>query len=220
MKLPDSLRQSPLLAGLSEETLARLTRLAALCRYEAGQMILWEGEPCEAAFLIVEGTVRVYRLSPVGREQVLARLGPGQSFNTVPLFLEKSTNPATVEAVTPVMLYRIARRDLLRMIQEHPDLALALLREFAQRLAHLTDLVEDLALRTVRGRLARFLLTHVGEGKTARGWTQQEIAAHLGTVRDMVGRALRSFADAGLVRIERERIVLLDREGLEREAES
>jgi len=104
---------------------------------------------------------------------------------------------------------------------------LALLQDFADRLDHLTILVEDLSLRTVRGRLARFLLEHastelggtVGEGEVARRWTQDEIAAHLGTVRDTVGRTLRAFVDAGLVRMDRQRIVLLDREGLEAEAQ-
>jgi CRP/FNR family cyclic AMP-dependent transcriptional regulator len=104
-------------------------------------------------------------------------------------------------------------------VGECPEVALAVLRDFAGRLDHLTNLVEDLSLHTVRGRLARFLLEHAGEDGIARQWTQEEIAAHLGTVRDMVGRALRAFEDAGLVRMERRRIVLLDREGLETESE-
>jgi len=79
--------------------------------------------------------------------------------------------------------------------------------------------VEDLSLHTVRGRLARFLLEQAETDETTRRWTQEEIAAHLGTVRDMVGRTLRAFADAGLVRMERQRIMLLDREGLEAEAQ-
>jgi CRP-like cAMP-binding protein len=101
------------------------------------------------------------------------------------------------------------------------------LKDFADRLDHLTNLVEDLSLRTVRGRLARFLLEHappgpsgsIDAGGVTRRWTQDEIAAHLGTVRDMVGRTLRSFGDAGLIRMDRQRIVLLDREALEAEAQ-
>ena len=79
----------------------------------------------------------------------------------------------------------------------------------------------------MRGRLARFLLEHVstelggsaGGSESTRRWTQDEIAAHVGTVRDMVGRTLRAFVAAGLVRMDRQRIVLLDREGLEAEAQ-
>jgi CRP/FNR family transcriptional regulator len=95
-----------------------------------------------------------------------------------------------------------------------------ILRDFADRLAHLTDLVADLSLHSVRARLARFLLEQAAGGQITQRWTQDAIAAHLGTVRDMVGRSLRAFADAGLIRLARNRIVLLDREGLEKEAET
>jgi len=186
--------------------------------YAPGEAIIIEGDPCQAAYFIAEGQVRVYRLSPGGREQVLARLGPGQTFNTVPPFQPQGVNHANVQAATETTLYAIVSDDFRRLVGECPELALAILQDFAARLDHLTNLVEDLSLRTVRGRLARFLLEYAEAGQVARRWTQDEIAAHLGTVRDMVGRTLRAFADAGLVRMDRQRIVLLDREGLEAEA--
>jgi CRP-like cAMP-binding protein len=149
---------------------------------------------------------------------VLSQLGPGRSFNTVPLFQPQGVNHATAQAVDTAVLYAIPKEDLLRLVTTSPDLALALLRDFADRLDHLTDLVEDLSLRTVRGRLARFLLQQAETGTVTRHWTQAEMAARLGTVREMIGRTLRSFADAGLIRFDRQRIELLDREGLEAEA--
>jgi CRP/FNR family cyclic AMP-dependent transcriptional regulator len=208
-------------AGLSDDAMARVARTAHSRTYAPGETVIFEGDPCQAAYFIAEGQVRVYRLSSAGREQVLARLGPGQTFNTVPPFRPRGqdVNHATVEALTPVILYTITCEDLRRLVGECGELALAILRDFAARLDHLTNLVEDLSLRTVRGRLARFLLQRAEAGEVTRRWTQEEIAAYLGTVRDMVGRTLRSFADAGLVRMERQRIVLLDREGLEAEAE-
>ena len=157
--------------------------------------------------------------APGGREQVLVRLGPGQTFNTVPPFQPQGVNHATVETLTPVTLYAITRKEYLRLVEECSGLCLAILRRFATRLDHLTDLVENLSLRTVRGRLASFLLAHAEESEAPLRWTQGEIAAHLGTVRDMVGRTLRAFAHAGLVRLDRQRIILLDREGLEAEIE-
>ena len=194
--------------------------------YAPGEAIIIEGDPCQAAYFIAEGQVRVYRLSPGGREQVLARLGPGQTFNTVPPFQPQGVNHANVQAATETTLYAIVSDDFRRLVGECPELALAILQDFAARLDHLTNLVEDLSLRTVRGRLAGFLLEHASTelsgtaeaGEVTWRWTQDEIAAHLGTVRDMVGRTLRAFADAGLVRMDRQRIVLLDREGLEAEA--
>jgi CRP-like cAMP-binding protein len=218
-KAQDALRGIALFAGLSQGTLARLATVAVRRTYRPGEIILVEGEPCEAAYFLAEGFVRVYRLSPGGREQVLVRLGPGQAFNTVPPFRAQGVNHATVEALSRVVAYAVPAAEFRRAAAECPDLALAILRDFAERLHHLTNLVEDLSLRTVRGRLARFLLEQAQAGQVSHRWTQEEIAASLGTVRDVVGRTLRAFADAGLIRMERHRIVLLDREGLEAEAE-
>jgi len=212
-----ALRRVPLFAGLSGDALARTARVASTRVYAPGETIIFEGDACRAVYFVAEGQVRVYRLSANGREQVLARLGPGGAFNTVPPFQPHGVNHATVQALTPVTLYVIPSDDFSRLVSECPELALALLRDFAGRLDYLVDLVEDLSLRTVRGRLARFLLERAQGGRVTQRWTQEEIAAHLGTVRDVVGRTLRAFADAGLVRMERQRIVLLDREGLEAE---
>ena len=188
-------------------------------RYAPGETIIFEGDPCEAVYFIAKGQVRAYRLSLAGREQVLTRLGPGQTFNTVPPFQTEGVNHATVAAITAATLYVVASADFRCLVAECSELALAILRDFADRLDHLTDLVENLSLHSVRGRLARFLLQHAEGEQVSRGWTQEEIATHLGTVRDVVGRSLRAFADAGLVRLDRQRIVLLDRGGLEAEAE-
>jgi CRP-like cAMP-binding protein len=219
MPTVEALRRILLFASLSDEALARVANVISTRVYAPGETIIFEGDPCRAVYFVTEGQVRVYRLSANGREQVLARLGPGGAFNTVPPFQPHGTNHATVQALTPVTLYVISSDDFCRLVGECPELALALLKDFAGRLDYLTDLVEDLALRTVRGRLARFLLRHAEGGRVTQRWTQEEIAAHLGTVRDVVGRTLRTFADAGLVRMERQRIVLIDREGLEAEME-
>ncbi len=212
-----AMRRSSLFATLSDD--ARVARVAIRRTYAQGEMIIFEGDTCRAVYFIAAGKVRVYRLSTEGREQVLAQLGPGQAFNTVPPFRPNGVNHATVEAVSPLALYVIFCEDLHRLVRECHELALVILRDFAGRLDRLTDLVEDLSLRTVRGRLARFLLENAEVDGTASRWTQAEIAAHLGTVRDVVGRTLRDLADAGLVRIARQRIVLLDREGLKAEAQ-
>jgi CRP/FNR family transcriptional regulator len=214
----EALRRVSLFKELPDDALARMVDVVLTRSYAPGEIIIFGGDPCEAAYFVAEGHVRVYRLSRNGREQDLARLGPGQAFNTVPPFQTQGANHATVEALTPVTAFVITKDDLRRLTGECPELALALLQDFADRLHHLTNLVEDLALRTVRERLARFLLHHAGESGVARRWTQDEIAAHLGTVRDVVGRTLRAFVDAGLVQMDRQRIVLLDREGLEAEA--
>jgi CRP/FNR family transcriptional regulator len=216
----EALHHIALFADLPSETLTRVGLAAIRRTYDPDAFVIFEGDPCRAAYFVAEGRVRILRTSPDGREQVLSTLGPGKSFNTVPLFRPGGVNHATAQAVEPTVLYVIPREELVRLVTTSSPLALALLEDFADRLDHLTDLVEDLSLRTVRGRLARFLLRQAEEGAdaVAREWTQAEMAARLGTVREMIGRTLRSFADAGLIRFDRQRIELLDREGLEAEA--
>ena len=213
------LRDMALLKNLSDRTLDRIADVAVYRSYAPGEVILLEDEPCRAVYFIVEGHVRVYRTSPGGREQVLTRLGTGHAFNVVPAFRPHSVNRAHVQAITRVTLYVVSLDAFRGLIAECPDLALAVLQEFAERLDHLTELVGDLSLCSVRGRLVRFLLEHADRNEITRRWTQEEIASHLGTVRDMVGRTLRTLADDGLIRMDRQRIVLLDRIGLEKEAE-
>lgn len=216
-----TLRRIPLFSTLPERALSRLADVAIRYTCAPGEMVILEGEPCQYVYFVAEGRARAVRTTPGGREQVLAWLGPGNTFNTVPPFLPRKVNHATVQAVTPLVLYAVSASDFLRLVGECSELARVMLEDFARRLDRLTSLVEDLSLRTVRGRLARFLLEHAegkGEGAAVHRWTQEEIAAQIGTVREMVARTMRAFADAGLLRVERHRIVLLDREGLEAEA--
>ncbi len=212
------LRRISLFADLPQETLSRVARVSIRRAYAPEEIVILEGDPCRAAYFVAEGHVRVLRTSPDGREQVLSQLGPGRSFNTVPLFRSQGVNHATAEAIDQATLYAIPKEDFRHLVIASPNLAIALLKDFADRLDHLTDLVEDLSLRTVRGRLARFLLQQAEADEVARRWTQAEMAARLGTVREMIGRTLRSFVDADLIKMERQRIELLDRAGLEAEA--
>ena len=193
--------------------------------FSPGQVVILEGESCQAVYFVAQGVVRTRRLSPEGREQVLAYLGPGEPFNLVPAF-DGRPNLTTVDAVTDATLYTIPCEHFRRIMRDQPGMALAVLERLAAEVRRLSDMVEDLALHTVRTRLARFLLAHASAelGEVADGtqppkrWTQEEIAARIGTVRDVVGRALRSFAHDGLIRRERGRLVVIDRAGLEREA--
>mgnify|MGYP000179699304 CR=1 FL=1 len=106
---------------------------------------------------------------------------------------------------------------VLKTVGGH-EVALAVLERLAAEVRRLSDMVESLALHTVRTRLARFLLSTAQNPNSPKRWTQQEIAAHIGTVREMVGRSLRAFADEGWIHRQRGRIVITNRQRLEREA--
>jgi CRP/FNR family transcriptional regulator len=186
--------------------------------YEPHQVVLFADEPCQGVYLVVRGVVRAQRLSLDGREYVLDYLGPGQVFNLVPA-LDGGTSLSTVEALTRATLYFLPCDLFHQVVQQHTEVATAVMARLAGRVRYLSDTVEGLALHTVRTRLARFLLSRAGNGVChPQRWTQEEIAAHIGTVRDVVGRTLRSLSREGLIRRERGRLVVTDRERLEREA--
>ena len=216
--IAEILRKWPFFSELGEDELAKVASHVQERTFRRGEVILLEGEAPRAVYFVVRGQVRIYRLSPEGREQVLKRLGPGGAFNFVPV-LDGGLNPSSAMAWTDVTIYAIERDHFLQMMREHPALAVDVLADFAAKLRHMTALVEDLSLRTVGARLAKLLLTQAAEGEAApRRMTQQEMAAQLGTVREVVGRALAELEREGLIRMERHRIVIVDRTGLEAKA--
>lgn len=213
MPAPDELRAIPFFATLDERALADVARRMVACAYRPGEHIIVEGDAPPGLFFVVRGRVRLSRTAPDGREQVLAMVAAGENFNAVPLFDERP-NPTTARAMSQVRCLLLPRHALADLLRRHPDLALAALREMAEQLRDLVALVEDLAFRSVRERLARQLLYEAAEGTAEL--TQQELAERTGTVREIAGRALRQLAQEGLVRLARGRVVVLDRDGLAR----
>jgi CRP/FNR family transcriptional regulator len=208
-----TLRDIALFASLDDRTLADVSRRARRYAFRPGQQIMYEGEQPPGLFVVLQGRVRLSCTAPDGREQVLDMVGTGEFFNMVPIF-DGQPNNTNARAMSPVDCLLLPRQDMLALIKAHPDFALAALNEMAGQLRELVGLVEDLAFRSVRARLARHLLEEAGGG--AAEMTHQELAERAGTVREMVGRALRRLAEEGLVRLERGRVIVLDAAGLER----
>jgi CRP-like cAMP-binding protein len=212
------LSQFPLFAGLDVQARRELASHMHERTFPAGQVIVLAGEPTRAVYLIVTGEASIQRSSLEGREYVLHDLGPGQCFNLVSA-LDGQYNLATVATLTDTTVFVIPVDAFRRVAHDHPEMATALLQHMAHRVRRLCDAVETLALYTVRTRLARCLLSSAdGGARSPNYWTQDKMAAHIGTVRDVVGRVLRSFAHDGLVRRERGRLVITDPAGLKREA--
>jgi CRP-like cAMP-binding protein len=209
------------LHGLPDEILEALAACAIPIHYPAGTLIFLEGDPVANLYLVERGIVKISRLSQEGREHILVLIRPGETFNDVAV-MDGGPNPATATAHTDVDLWYIDRGEFRKIARRYPDLSWALVADLARRTRYLLGVVQDLAMRTVRGRLAHLLLE---EARTAPGdvvprlLTQEEMAARLGTVRDVVGRTLRNMAADGIITFDRHRIVILDPERLEAEAE-
>lgn len=214
----DLVRSVPYFAHLDEIALEAVAQSAISRHYGRGEVIFLEGDPCAGLCIIEEGRVKIYKLSQDGREQVVKLIGRGEFFNEVAV-LDGGPNPASAMAVLESTLWIIDRGSMLGLLARYPSLAVGIIENLAARARHLLSLVEDLSLRTVSARVAKLLVTQaVGHDDSPRRMTQQEMAAQLGTVREMVSRVLHSFEEEGLIRFDRHRIVILDQEGLESKA--
>jgi CRP/FNR family transcriptional regulator len=205
-------------AGLDRQVQRTIASHVHERTFGPGQAIMAANEPCRAVYLVVWGEVRTCWLSTKGREYVLEDLGAGQLFNLASV-LDGGRTLATVTTVTRTMIYAIPCETFRQIVHEHCEVAMAVLAHMAGRIRRLSGTVEDLAFRPVRARLARCLLSHLNGGPRPVGrLTYGELAAHIGSVRDVVGRTLRAFSEEGLIRRERGRLVVMDPSGLRREA--
>lgn len=214
-----SLKKFKLFSTLQPDTLDALAQRAFQRKIQAGHNLVIEGLAAEACYFILSGHLRVSRMNRDGRIQILARFGPGAPVNVISLLKDKRINHASVESLSPATILVISANDFDYLLKNHPDFSSALLRVFANRIAKITDLAADLSLYTVRSRLAQFLIKLADQPGSASGWTQDEIAAHIGTVRDVVGRLLREFESQGLIDRDHQKIILLNRQGLKDEAQ-
>jgi CRP/FNR family transcriptional regulator len=209
------------LAELDEAAQSAIARNAVRREYAAGEMVFVQGDACTGLHLVAGGWLKVFKLAPSGREQVMRFVGPGEAVGEFAVFAS-TPQPASVSTLEPATLWLIRRESLLGLLQERPAISQAVITALARRVEHLLALVEDLSLRTVEARLARYLLQAADEDVVRRHrWTTQaELAARLGTVLEVLNRALRSLVEAGLIALDRQRIVILDREGLQRRADA
>lgn len=217
--LQQRLAAIPFLSGLDAGLLASLAKSALWRTYPAGAILFLEGEAAAGLYQVYSGWVKVVKMSPEGREQVLRFLGPGEVFNEIGVFGNRP-NPATAIALEPTGLWLIERAALRRLLETHPAVALQVVERMADRVIELVGLVADLSLRTVEARLARLLLEQSEGDRVARQrWaTQAELASRLGTVPDVLSRAMRSLTEARLIQVERQQIRIVDRPGLETRA--
>lgn len=210
------------LTSQSEAVIDAVAQIGVTLSRPAGSVLFLAGEEAPGLFIVVAGRVKIVRESPQGREQVLHVIEPGNHFNLVPIF-DGGPSPATSICIADSELLLLPARPLRELVHRTPDLAMALLADAGQFLRRLVGLVDDLALHTVQGRVARLLLTQAeaaDHGRAAAPLTQAEMAARLGTVREMVGRTLKTFDSLGLIALDRGTIIILDREGLAAQADA
>ncbi len=206
---------------LTDETRAMFLQRARRRQFSVGELITREGDECSGLFVTIAGLVKVFKTSIHGRDQVLRYAPPGSSFNEVTV-LDGGPNPTSAEAVVPSEVLAISRALMLEVIDSDARVTQAISESMAGLYRHLMELVEDLSFRHVSDRVARVILQSVvphrgvGAGLGAeRRLTQSEIAAIIGSTREVVGRALRGLEEAGAIHLEHGIITILDVSKLE-----
>jgi CRP-like cAMP-binding protein len=219
------LQRTPLFAELTKEELSYIAERAIPRRFSPGQLIFSEGDSCPGLWIIESGRVRIFKSSPSGREQVLTIEGPGTSIGELPVF-DGGKYPASAASVKESSLLFISKEDFQSLCIKHPDVALKVLRIIGRKLRGLISVIEELSFSTIRGRLIALLVGLAREGRqTPQGLVvtlssnNQEIAAQIGTVRELVSRNFSRLQEEDLIRIEGRNVVLLNLKALQEELE-
>lgn len=212
----DVLRRVPLLANLAEAELAAFAALLRERRYPKGSLILSQGDPGEALYLIAAGQVKVVLIHEDGREVILSVLGENSFFGEMAL-LDQEPRSAHVVAMTDSLLLQLRREDFQARLRHGPDVAIALLRELSRRLRRADETIASLMLLDVNGRIANLLLEladEEGGTRITRRLTHATIGQMVGASRETVSRTMRSLVNRNVLRVSRREILLLDRDAL------
>ena len=215
-QLFDQLRALSFFQPLAEGPLRWLCEHASWVEFTSGEVVFLEGEHVSGLHVVEQGWLKIVKTSLDGREHVLRLIGPGEAFNESGVFANRPT-PATAIALEPAGIWLLRREAILHLLHEQPEFAQQLIAGMAGRIIDLVEAVADLSLRPVASRLARLILQDSQDGvlPRPRWYTQSELAARIGTVPDVVQRALRTLEIGGLIAIDRHQIRIRDRAALE-----
>ncbi len=227
VKHAQTLAKVPIFSGLTENELAFLSQRAGVRHCSPDELVFSEGEPCSGLYVVESGHVRIFKSSASGREQVLSIEGPGSSVAELPVF-DGGKYPASAVAIEESTLLFVSKQDFQALCVAHPQVALKVLRVVGTRLRRLVGIIEELSFTTVRHRLASLLLRlaqkdgrHTDAGiEVTLPASQQELAAQVGTVRELISRNLSRLQAEGVLQVDGRRVVIRDLKALETEVGS
>jgi CRP/FNR family transcriptional regulator len=216
-------RSIPHLETLSDEEARRFAQELVVRSYAPRELIALEGAPNHGFFLLRSGRARIFRSGAEGREQILRLLHPGHTFGEVPVF-DHGPQPANVEALEHCEAILVPAESFRRLVHQHPDIAIKMLGHFARRIRSFTYLVEQISLQSVHQRIARYLYFAAREEGipspegivVPRTITQQDLAALVGSVREVVSRTLKVMEDDGIIEVRRREFLVRDLDALHR----
>ncbi len=217
MKIKELLRQNSVFDSLSVPDLDRLLQQALCRQYQKGEYLTQAGDIWPYLFFLVEGSITAVKESIEGRSLVAISFKPGEVFWGVSFFIPDLLMPVALKVDTLSRLYLWSRDQLLPILLENGQVSWELSRLMVRRMLRASEIVEELAFQPVAGRLARLLIEYPGQassGPIARSLTLDDMAARIGSTREMVCRFLQRFAEDDLIKITRTEFEITDRDGL------
>lgn len=218
----DIISRIPLFNGLPEDQLLAINQIAVEKKANKGEAIFSEGDEGKGFYVVLEGRVKIYKVSAEGKEQILHIFGQGQPFGEVPVFAGQKF-PANAQAIAKGRLLFFPRTAFVALITENPSLSLNLLAIMSSKLREFTVQIENLSLKEMPARLASYLIyladEQQSEDAVTLGISKGQLASILGTIPETLSRIFAKLSGQDLIRVQGPKIALLDREGLEDLAE-
>jgi CRP-like cAMP-binding protein len=216
------LRRCPLFAGLKEDDLKRIRAIASLRQIEKKEILFSDGEETRGFYVILSGKVKLYKVSPEGKEQILHIVSAPDAFAEAALFLE-GTYPAFAEAMTDCQLLYFPKRDFIQLIEKNPRLSINMIVTLSHYLKRFASLIEELSLKEVSSRIAKYIIdlsmksSREGKGpkEVELDLSKTQLALKLGTISETLSRTLAKMKAKKIIDVNKNKIIILNREALE-----
>ena len=221
MNTSDMLRNCHLCRDLDQRELVALEEIVSIRRVTKAEVLFWQGDPATGFFVLLAGSVRIYKASPDGKEYTLHHIRAGQMFAEAAVF-GSTVFPANAVATEDSTVAFFPRDEFIRLIQASPQISLKMIAGLAGFVREFNQQIEDLSLKEVPARLAGFLVRSLEkiEGSTVTlSISKAELARSLGTTSETLSRNLSKFKDLGVTSGDGREIEVLDRSRLQRIAD-
>ena len=218
----DLLRRCPLFSGLKEEDLKRIRTIALPKQFVKKGILFSEGEEAKGFYVILSGKVKLFKISPEGKEQILHIASAPDAFAEAALFLE-GKYPAFAEALSDSQLLFFPRREFIQLIERNPQLSINMIVSLSLFLKRFASLIEELSLKEVSSRIAKYVIDLSMRGaKEGKGLnvveldlSKTQLALKLGTISETLSRTLSKMKARRIIDVQKNRILILNREALE-----
>ena len=216
------LQRCPLFAGLKEGDLKRIRAIASLKQIKKKEILFSDGEEARGFYVILSGRVKLFKVSPDGKEQILHIVSAPDAFAEAVLFLE-GTYPAFAEAITDCQLLFFPRRDFVQFIEKNPRLSINMIVTLSHYIKRFASLIEELSLKEVSSRIAKYIVDlsmrsskeHKNPKEVELDLSKTQLALKLGTISETLSRTLAKMKAKRIIDVKKNKIIILNREALE-----